>query len=101
VLVAALAVPAAASAQDTGDGFLFGTPVGSLTLTGGWAGARAGSDLFSFTTNELTVNRRDFSAPTFGADLAIRLHRGTNLLLSASVANANKHSEFRDYVDNN
>jgi hypothetical protein len=101
ILVAALALPATIRAQDTGRGFLFGTPVGSLTLSGGWAGARANSDLFAFTTNNLTVNRSDFSSPTFGADLAVRLHGRTQLMFSVDAASMNKSSEFRHFIDNN
>lgn len=101
VLVAALALPATTRAQDTGKGFLFGTPIGSLTLSGGWAGARASSDLFAFTTRNLTVDRGDFSAPTFGADLAFRVHGRTQLVFSADATSMSKGSEFRDFIDNN
>src|SRR5689334_18849879 len=63
-LMAALAtLPALASAQDNGNGFLFGAPAGAFTLRGGWAMPRAKSDLFTFTTQNLTLNRSDFSSP--------------------------------------
>ena len=54
-----LVVPA--QAQSAGDGFLFGQPRVTLTARGGFDLARASSDIFSFTTERLTVERGDFS----------------------------------------
>ncbi|MDB4877920.1 MAG: hypothetical protein JWM41_4366 [Gemmatimonadetes bacterium] len=102
VMVAALAAaPVAARAQESGSGFLFGAPAGSFTLRGGWALARAHSDLFSFTTRELTLNRGDFSSPELAADLAFRVRSRTEIVLSSSVSKVGKGSEFRDFIDNN
>ncbi|MEO7084614.1 MAG: hypothetical protein ABI442_07010 [Gemmatimonadaceae bacterium] len=84
-----------------GDGYLVGVPNGSVTFRGGWALASASSDLFSFTTNNLTLSKRDFSSPTVGADVAFRLHPRTDLVFSATWAGMNKSSEFRKYIDNN
>lgn len=99
LLVALL--PAAALAQDAGKGFLFGSPAGSVTLRGGWDVARAGGDLFSFTTSQLTLNRSDFSSPNFGGDIAVHLFGRTSLVLSGDVMEMNKKSEFRNFIDNN
>jgi hypothetical protein len=96
-----LALPVAARAQDTGNGFLFGPPAGSFALRGGWALATAGSDLFGFTTNELTLRKRDFSSPEGAADLAFRIHPQTDLIFSVSVSGVKKGSEFRNFIDNN
>jgi len=49
-------IPASPNAQDAGKGFMFGAPSGSFRIDAGWAVAAAGSDLFSFTTNELTLD---------------------------------------------
>jgi hypothetical protein len=98
-LLFALALPAAAGAQDTGQGFLFGTPAGSFTLRGGWSGASARSDLFAFTTSNLTLRRGDFSSPELGADLAFRAADRTQIVLSADLSGVNRASEFRNYID--
>jgi outer membrane protein W len=90
-----------AGAQESGNGFLFGAPAGSFTLRGGWALARAGSDLFSFATNQLTLNRRDFSSPELGGDLAFRIRSTTELVVSSSISGMGKRSEFRAFIDNN
>ena len=57
-----------AGAQDPGGGFLFGAPTYTFTVRAGYANARAGSDIFSFATQQLTLTRNDFSAPSFDAE---------------------------------
>jgi len=86
-------------AQRSGRDFLFGEPKGSLVLRGGYALAAASGDLFSFTANEMTLNRRDFSSPAGDIDVAIRLAPRTDLVFAASYAGMRKGSEFRDFVD--
>jgi hypothetical protein len=100
-LAAAIAaLPSAVRAQDAGNGFLFSAPTGSVTLSGGWALANARSDLFSFTTSNLTLKRGDFSSPTLGADVAFRVLSRTDFVVSASISGMDKRSEFRGFIDN-
>lgn len=101
IAVAIAAIPFAARGQESGNGFLFGAPGGSLTLSGGWALASAHSDLFSYTTELLTLKRRDFSSPAFGADLAFRVLSRTELVVSGGFSGTSKRSEFRGFIDNN
>jgi hypothetical protein len=102
VLLIALAVsPISANAQDAGRGFLFGAPAGSLTLRGGWALARAQSDFFAFTTENLTLNRGDFSSPAIDGDLAFRVASRTDVVISSGLSGINRRSEFRHFIDNN
>jgi hypothetical protein len=100
-IVALLPVANARGQVDEGNGYLIGPPSGSVTFRGGWALASANSDLFSFTTSNLTLNRSDFSSPTFGGDVAIRLRPRTDLVFSATWAGMSKKSEFRNFIDNN
>lgn len=100
-LVLLTALPAAALAQGSGNGFLFGTPAGSATFRAGWAAPRAGGDLFSFTTNQLTLSRGDFSSPDGGMDLSFHLFRRTELMFSIDYSGMSRKSEFRKYIDNN
>ncbi|HTE48082.1 MAG TPA: hypothetical protein VK636_22755 [Gemmatimonadaceae bacterium] len=95
------AIPMAARAQDAGAGFLFEPPLGSLTIRGGWALARAHSDLFSFTTSQLSLNRGDFSSPSLGADLDFRILPRTSVVISAELSGMDKKSDFRGFIDNN
>jgi hypothetical protein len=101
LLVALAASPATARAQESGNGFLFGAPLGSFTIRGGWALARAHSDLFAFTTDQLTLDRGDFSSPDIEADLAFRVAARTDVVVSTGYSGMNRRSEFRHFIDNN
>ena len=101
LLTALLAVATPAFAQSSGNGFLFGRPSGSFSIRGGYSQANAGSDLFSFTTNELTLDKNSFNGLTLGADVAFTLSPRLDLVLGASYAGTSNRSEFRHFVDNN
>jgi hypothetical protein len=88
-----------ASAQSTGNGFLFGPPSGTFTLQAGYAAAPARGDLIDFTTTNLTLNRGDFSSPAISAALAGWIEPRSQLQLSLGYAGTTRNSEFREYVD--
>jgi len=91
---------AGAQGENSGKGFLFGAPSGGITVRAGYAGANAGSDIFSFTTSELTLNRRDFSSVGWGADLDFSLTPRVALRFTGDFSGMAKRSEFREWVDN-
>jgi len=96
------AIPAAIPAQvPAGPGFLLGAPEGTFTLRGGWALASARSDVFSFTTERLTLDRGDFSSPAIAADLAFPITGRMDLVVSGAFQGTTKKSEFRGFIDNN
>jgi len=99
--LAIASLASAARAQDMGNGFLFGAPSGSFAIRGGWAVARAGSDLFAFTTDRLTLSRGDFSSPSGDLDLAFNVNPQTQIVVAMSAAIKSKRSEFRHFIDNN
>lgn len=94
----ALAPPAAA--QNAGEGFLFWTPAASVNLRGGFAYASAGSDIFSFSTEQFTLGRGDFSSPTLEGELQLRLRPRLALVLGTAYAGTEQRSEYRDWEDN-
>jgi hypothetical protein len=96
----ALTAPMLGAQVASGNGFLVGTPIGSVAVRGGWAVASARSDLFSFTTEQLTLDRGDFSSPTLDVDLAFRIRPRTDLVISTGVSGVRKRSEFRNFIDN-
>lgn len=98
-LVAGIA--SAAGAQGSGNGFLFQQPSGSLTINGGYSHANAGGDLFSFVTNQLSVDKGDFSGFTIGADLALRVAPRFDVVLGTSYAGTSAPSNYRNLVDQN
>ena len=100
-LVAALFLATPVHAQSGGDGFLFKAPSGSVAFRTGFDCAGAGSDLFSFTTKQLTVDRGDFSAPTIAGDVSIRLSERADVVISLAHSQSRTKSEFRDWLDNN
>jgi opacity protein-like surface antigen len=61
----------------------------------------AGSDIFAFTTSNLTLNRSDFNALDFGGELAFTIQPRLDLVFDVSYSGMNKGSEFRNFVDNN
>jgi hypothetical protein len=101
VAVTVVAVTRPSHAQSAGDGFLFHAPVFSLGVRGGFDRASAGSDVFTFVTKQLTLNRRDFSSATFGTDLAIPVSRSNDIVFDAGLTSVSRRSEFRDWVDQN
>ncbi|HJU72756.1 MAG TPA: hypothetical protein VJ717_03350 [Gemmatimonadaceae bacterium] len=88
-------------AQTQGDGFLFRTPVGSFAVRAGFSQANAGSDIFSFVTDELTLGRSDFAGLSYAADLAFTILPQLDLVFGGSYSGSSAESEFRHFVDNN
>ena len=88
-------------AQSGGEGFLFRAPQGEVSIRGGFNHAAAGSDLFTFTTSQLTLNPGDFSSLTFATDVDVTLTQRLSARFGFAVSQSTKPSEFRDFVDNN
>ncbi|HEY0671978.1 MAG TPA: outer membrane beta-barrel protein [Longimicrobiales bacterium] len=83
------------------DGYLFGMPRATLTVHVGAAGPAANDELFRFFTDQLTLDRSDFTAPTIGFDIGMRVHPRFDVLLSVASAHSSDDSEFRDFVEVN
>jgi hypothetical protein len=92
-----LAGPAAPRLQAQ-DGFLFRQPQAQLTLRAGPMVPRAQSDIFDFLTTELTLERRDFLAPSFSAELALLAHRNFDIGVGLGWATSSSNSEYADFV---
>lgn len=80
---------------------MFQTPRFTFGVRGGFDRALASSEVFSFVTKQLTIDRGDFSSAAFGASLALPLSRSNDLVLDVSYAGVSRRSEFRDWVDQN
>jgi hypothetical protein len=96
-----LLIAAPGRAQDAGDGFLFKPPSGTFTVRGGFDRANAGSDVFTFVTDQLTVARSDFHTGTLAFDVAVRVKPRAELAFSLGVSRSTTPSEFRHWEDNN
>jgi len=89
----------AQNAGDRGDGFLFRRPIVTFGLRGGYDRPTAQSDIFDFTTTQLTLNRGDFAAFGYAADIGFRVANRVDLVFSAGDARRRAPSEFRNFVD--
>jgi len=98
-LIAAAALPL--GAQGTGNGYLFGAPTGGVTIRGGWYIARAGSQFYQDAIRDFNVDKSDFSAPTFGADFALRLSPRFDVTFDGAWSSVSRNTHYRDFVDNN
>ena len=94
-------VPAFAQRPRGGEGFLFRPPTGMFAVRAGFDLASAGSDVFTFVTDELTVDRRDFSGPSIAFDAAFSLAPRVEAVFSVGTSRSTVSSEFRDWLDNN
>ena len=103
VLLAAIAamisLPMAASAQAGGPGFLFRRPMMSFGIRAGYARPQAGSEVFDFARNILTVGTSDFASSAWGADLAIQATERLDIAAGVGLTRSSTRSEFRDWVD--
>ena len=102
IVVALVVLADRANAQESsGDGFLFKAPAGTVGFRLGFDRATADSDVFTFVTDQLTLNRRDFSSFTFATDFEYRLTPRLGALFSVAISRSTTPSEFRHFIDNN
>jgi len=97
VMVSALARPSSAQDPD----FFFGRPHATVAVRTGWMTARAGSDLFTFVQNQLTLDRKDFNAPSLGFDADFTISPRATAVAGFDFSGSNSNSEYRNYLDNN
>jgi hypothetical protein len=111
LLVCALPLGGASARAQTGDpapspvrmpspDFLLKPPVGSVAVRGNWVFARAGSDLFDFLQEQLTIDKRDFRAPAVAVDVAFAVTRRLDAVFGLEFARTSVQSEYRHLVDN-
>jgi hypothetical protein len=98
-LAGLVVTPAGANAQSGGEGFLFREPMLTVSVHGGYALARAGSDIFDFTTTQLTLDKRDFSGVAFGGDLGFRVTSRLDLAVGLGYMRAGGRSEVAEFVE--
>ena len=98
ILALAFILTASPAGAQSGNGFLFSEPRWTLSLRGGLDRAVAGSDIFSFFTDQLTLEKRDFGGFTYGADLAYAVTPRVEVAFGASYVRSKRVSEFREYV---
>ena len=91
-------LPVEALAQG-GDGFLFKRPSVQLSIRGGYFIPRAGSEIFDFTRDQLTVDKSDFNTVGVGAEIAVRASERVGVALNFGYGRSETLAEFRDWVE--
>ena len=97
-LVAALVAAPLGAQAASGDGYLFGEPIASVTFRLGYARPSAGSDLFGYTTNLLSLSKGDFAGVELGADVGFMQGNHLEWLFSADVASRTAESDYRGLI---
>lgn len=90
-----LVLPVAAEAQDAD--FLFRNPRVTLAFHGGTHIARAQSEVYDFTTRNLTVESGDFDMPAGRAELGIRVAPRVDVSVDVAWSSTDIASESRDF----
>ena len=80
--------------------FFFGRPKATAGVRGNWLFARAKSDWYSFVTDQLLVDKKDFNAPGIAADVGFAVSRRADAVFGVEFNQAKKDSEYRNFVDN-
>ena len=94
--LAGLAAPDRAAAQ--GD-FLFRAPVAAFGVRVGPMLYSARGDVFDFITDSLTLDRSDFRAPTFGAELVLMPSSRLDIVLGFMWSETEANSEYENWIE--
>jgi hypothetical protein len=81
--------------------YMFGRPRGSFAVRGNWLLASAGSDIYDFFTEQLTLEKTSFNGPTLNFEFDLALTPRLDVVGGLETSYASQSSEYRDYVDNN
>ena len=80
--------------------FMLGRPRASVGVRGEWVLASAGSDIYDFVTEQLTLEKSSFNAPGFGAEVGVNLTPRLDIVFGVDIAKSTTPSEYRKFVDN-
>ena len=79
--------------------FLFGKPSLALGFRALWMDPRADSDIFSFVTEQLTLEKSDFRAQGLAFDLGLPLNSRADVLAGLEYNRASAGSEDRAFIE--
>jgi hypothetical protein len=95
----AAAAQTSTSAPSSPD-FMLGRPRASIGVRGNWHMASAGSDIFDFVTDQLTLEKSNFNTGSFAVEFAANLSPRVDLVAGMDLNRARKPSHYRGFVDN-
>lgn len=79
--------------------FLLGRPHAAIGVRGNWLIASAGSDIYDFVTEHLTIDKSDFNTASLGVDLAIFAMPQLDVVAGFDTASSEIGSEYRGYSE--
>jgi hypothetical protein len=79
--------------------FLFGRPRGWVAFRGSWLRPRAGGELFTFITDQLTVEKSDFSTPAMIGEVGFTITSRIQASGGVEFSRQTIGSEYRRFVD--
>ena len=107
-----LAAPAFAGGQDrsapaqqpgvvvpSNPDFLTSRPRVLVGVRGNWFMASAGSDIFDFVTEHLTIDKSDFNGATFATDVAFYARPRLEIVGGFDITSQSINSEYRGYSE--
>lgn len=80
--------------------FMLGRPKGFIAVDGGFLFANAGSDVYDFIREQLTIDKKAFNAPILGGRLGFAISPRLEVAVLFEQSDASTESEYRDFVDN-
>lgn len=110
LLVSAVASTAAAQSGRSGPApavtppppsdFMLGRPRGFIAIDGGFLFANAGSDLYDFISDQLTVDKQSFNTPVIGGRIGWSISPRVDAAVIYEQGRSSTASEYRDFIDN-
>ena len=79
--------------------FLVGRPHAAIGVRGNWLMATAGSDIYDFVSEHLTIEKSDFNTSTFATDLSIYATPRLDIVGGFEAAKSEIPSEYRGYSE--
>jgi hypothetical protein len=80
--------------------FMLGRPKGFIAVDGGFLFASAGSDVYDFITEQLTVDKKSFNTPVLGGRMGVSITPRLEVGVLYENAKSQTASEYRDFIDN-
>lgn len=79
--------------------FLLGRPHAAIGFRGNWLMASAGSDIYDFVTEHLTIDKSDFNTVSFSADVSLYAMPQLDIVAGFDAAKSEIDSSYRGYSE--
>ena len=99
LLIAAFPLLPSGTSAQSGQGFLFQRPTLHVGFDVGYSVAHAQGRVFNHARDQLTLDRSDFDAPSFGIQFGVRVNERFDLGLDLRFSRSDVRSEMRDWLE--